>query len=76
MKNRYYYKHKNCMDVCIEILKIQFRNDKKLKARVTWWNLGYTGNPWVIHHNVPIEIQGKDLADWEEIDPTVKRKIA
>jgi hypothetical protein len=42
------YKHKNSMDVFIKVLRTTYRDLNKVKMKVEWWNLGYTGNPWLL----------------------------
>jgi hypothetical protein len=59
-----YYKHTECKDIFIEILNPQYQDTKRFKGRVRYWNLGFTGNPWVLLINEPVEIQAKDFNNW------------
>jgi hypothetical protein len=69
-----YYIHEAAMDVFIEILKPQYQDEKRFKGRVRYWNLGFTGNPWVIGFNEPIEIQAKDFSKWRHFNPETEWK--
>lgn len=71
---RGYYMHKDEMDCFIEILRSQYQDSKRFKGRARWWNLGFTGNPWVIRENDPIEIRVKDIKNWIPINPETHRK--
>lgn len=68
-----FYMHANAMDCCIEIIKVQYRDSKRIKARVRWWNLGFTGNAWVLRFNDPIEISTSELPNWKQINPLTHR---
>lgn len=68
--------HRNAMDCFIEITRIQYQDLERLKARVRWLNLGYTGNPWVIRSNDAIEIKVNDLKNWISINPLTHRKLS
>jgi len=59
--------HEKMMDVCFEIVKIQYRDDKVYKLKGTWWNLGYTGNPYVIDRNAKITIKAGDWNKWKKL---------
>lgn len=70
-----FYIHKNAMDCYIEILKVQYQDSKRIKARVRWWVLGYTGNPWVARFNDPIEIKLEDFKNnWIWFMPDLEYK--
>ncbi len=71
-----FYMHRNAMDCFIEITRIQYQDLERLKARVRWLNLGYTGNPWVIRSNDAIEIKVNDLKNWISINPLTHRKLS
>lgn len=62
-----YYRHKAFRDVYIEIINPQYKDEKKFKGRVNWWNLGFTGDPWIMRHNDPIEIEAKEFKNWTRI---------
>lgn len=38
-----FFMHCNAMDVCAEVLDV---SDEGLST-VRWWNLGYSGSPWI-----------------------------
>jgi len=41
--------HPHFRDVFIEIVRIQYRDEKRVKAKIRWWNRGYKGlNPYAI----------------------------
>lgn len=63
--HRGFYRHNQFKDVFIEIIKSQYQDAKRFKGRVRWWNLGFTGNPWILFPNEPIEINRKDMNDWK-----------
>lgn len=68
-----FWMHENAMDVCIEIIKVQYGDQKRTKFKVRWWNLGYTGNPWLIPYPDQfarpsvLELQNKDFSKWHNI---------
>ena len=43
-----FYMHKDAMDVCMEVVRIPYRDNKRYRLKIRWWNLGYTGNPWLL----------------------------
>lgn len=62
--------HENCLDACIEVLKMQYRDDKRIILKARWWTLGYTGNPWVLNYNFQtIKIKLSDWNKWHNITP-------
>lgn len=64
-----YYIHTTAKDCFIEVLKSQFQDSKRFKGRVRWWALGYTGNPWVLRWNDPIEISADQFKNWKHFNP-------
>lgn len=62
------YKHENCTDSFIEVIKIQYYDEKRVKARVLWWTQGQT-KCWPTGHVETIEIQRQDLPKWKEFTP-------
>lgn len=60
--------HKNAMDCYIEVLE---KTDEKWL--VNWWNLGFTGNPWLVLEHQLIEVKKEDEKNWIEIDPKTER---
>ncbi len=67
--------HKDAMDCFIELFKIQYEDSKRIKGRASWFNLGFTGNPWVIRLNDPIEIRQEHAEHWIPINPLKHRII-
>ncbi len=65
---RGFYKHKESMDCFIEILRVQYQDSKRVRARVRWWCLGFTGNPWPIRENDPIVIDASQFNNWIRFD--------
>lgn len=43
-----YISHPKFRDVFIEIVKITYRDNKRVKCKIRWWNKGCTGNPWLL----------------------------
>lgn len=57
--------HKNAMDVCIEVT---FKNAHRTYIR--YWNLGYTGKPWLVdgeEYVIPTDELNTD--NWNLITP-------
>lgn len=71
---RGFYKHKAFKDVFIEILRVQYVDEKRTKARVIWWNMGYVGEPYMIHRNEPIIIKKEQYENWVRFSPNQGRK--
>jgi hypothetical protein len=71
MKRHRFYMHKNSMDICLEILKShQYNiNPDRYSIRGMWWNLGYTGNPWVCHLGHRFEIH--NASEWIDVTHTM-----
>lgn len=70
-----YYMHENCMDVCLQIIKVPYRDDKRVKVKAVWVNLGYTGNPYVIHPQPSsYTILKEDLKHWKNITSKIHDK--
>lgn len=61
-----FWLHERFMDVFIEVLRVQYRDAKRIRLRVRWWNRGASGNPFPIRMNDPITIQTKDLKHWRQ----------
>lgn len=36
------------MDVYIEVLKVQYQDNKRAKLIVIWWNKGWVGQPFMV----------------------------
>lgn len=57
--------HKNAMDVCLEV---SFKNGHL--TYVKYWNLGYSGKPWLLDSNeyiIHTEVLNSD--DWNILTP-------
>lgn len=62
--------HEKSMDVAFKIDRRQYQDYKRKKLRGTWWNLGYTGNPWpAIHLQQTITILTEDWPKWKVLHP-------
>jgi len=40
--------HQRFMDVFIEIIRVTYKDDKRVKGKLVWWNRSQTGCPFVI----------------------------
>lgn len=76
MKARKYYMHKRAMDVFIEVLGLVVtESDGSMSMLVQWWNLGYTGNPWMLPNRTGgplqqvIHIKKGQVQNWIEFNP-------
>lgn len=62
--------HENFKDVFFEVIKTQYQGPKYRKIRGRWWNLGFTGNPWLADiRPQTIKIFEKDWARWKQFNP-------
>lgn len=60
-----YWMHTNAMDVFIEVVRIQYQDNKRLKLKVRWWNLGYVGRPYCITYRPDtVTINFRDQFKW------------
>lgn len=64
MRAGFSYKHESCTDAFIEVMKIQYRDAKRIKVRVIWWTGGATRD-WPSGCVETIEIQREDLPKWK-----------
>ena len=55
------------MDVFIEVRKVYDIHLRYIKAKVCWYNRGYTDKPWYLLSQV-IKIQKKDLKHWYPVN--------
>lgn len=63
-----FWMHENGMDCCIEVIRVQYSDQKRIIVKARWWNLGYTGNPWLIDPRVEtIKLNRQDLSKWHNI---------
>ena len=63
-----FYIHDRAMDVFVEIYHIYFIDDKRLRGKCNWWNIGY-GSPYKILSGRQIEIKASDLMKWKHFNP-------
>lgn len=76
MKARKYYMHKAAKDVFVEVLRVMGESDDSLSVLVQWWNLGFTGNPWMLPNRTGgplqqvISIKKDHIPNWVEFEPT------
>ena len=69
-----YIMHKNSMDVCFEVRKIQYQDSKRGILKGCWYNLGYSGHPFRLTNNQRITIKAGDWKNfWVTIKPDIKR---
>lgn len=61
-----FWMHVNSMDVCLEVCRVPYYDAKRVKVKGRWWNLGYTGNPWMISGMKleSLEIPTEQLKNW------------
>lgn len=63
-----FYMHENGMDCCLEIMRIQYSDSKRVIIKARWWNLGYSGNPWPIFPQFEtVKIKAEDRPKWKNI---------
>ena len=57
------YKHENCTDVCIEVVKAHYVLEKDVyKLKVMWWNITGKGYMMMVDS---IEVKGSDAKKWK-----------
>jgi len=71
-----FYMHKNAMDVCIEVLKVQYQDDKRIKLKVRWWNLGYAGEPYALFGDSTdkLTLSKDNWLEWVNITDQINNK--
>lgn len=71
-----FYMHKNAMDVCIEVLKVQYQDDKRIKLKVRWWNLGYVGEPYTLFGDSTdrLTLSKDNWLEWVNITDRISNK--
>ena len=63
-----FWMHKHAMDVFIEVVRLQYRDMKRTRLKIRWWNLGYVGNPYCISSKIEtVTIKTTDLANWHQL---------
>lgn len=65
--NQHYFMHSNALDVCIYVLKIQFNGPDYVKMKVDYYNLGYSGNPWIIERKNNFIVEKEQYSNWIRI---------
>lgn len=68
MINKGFWMHENSMDVFIEIISIKYRDNKRMKFKGRYWNLGYSGTPWLISIDLNFTILTEDFTKWKKIN--------
>lgn len=80
MTHRGVWMHENSLDICFEVLRVQFMNHKKVIVKAICWNLGYSGNPWIVpwgtnvNGQFTLEIKRSDLAKYSNITSKMNNK--
>ena len=60
--------HPQFRDILMEVVKITYRDEKRVKAKVNWWNRGFDGtSPWPLFAEP--ETREFTLAKWREFIP-------
>jgi hypothetical protein len=60
------YKHENCTDTAIEILKSFYVKEKQVyKWKVMWYNIGKCHAPWRMNIEQNITIKKSDVSNWK-----------
>jgi hypothetical protein len=73
MKTVKLFKHYNCNDVAIEILKKFYVHEKNgYKLKIRWWNVVNPDNSWDMGCQENLFISQDDLKNWLEL--TVKQQ--
>jgi len=63
-----FWVHERFMDCFIEITKISYQDDKRIKCKALWWNLGFVGQPYQITFQPKtITILKEDLKSWKRV---------
>lgn len=57
------YKHENNTDVAFEIIRTHYRDAKRIKLKIFWWNI--VGNPYPLGIIENIEIKMSDWNNWK-----------
>lgn len=61
-----FLKHKQFMDVCIEVRSLTKNKDGALKIYGTFWNLGQSGTSFPIGEDVRLKIDEEAAPNWEQ----------
>ena len=73
MFGRGYWVHDNCMDVFIDVLKVQYKGPTYTKLKVNWMNKGFTNKPWFIYGTETIKIRREGYKNWQRYNPAKGR---
>lgn len=61
------WRHRNCLDVDVYIVKVQYRGKKRIIAKALYWNRNYK-----FFHNIgdpeTIIIKNSDLKNWSQVE--------
>lgn len=62
------YMHEKCMDVFIEVVAVEYQDRYYTRLKVLWWNLGWTGECWVIDPEPEsININSSEYENWKQL---------
>jgi len=59
-----FYMHKNAMDVCVEVVKVTYQDSERIKLKVRWWTLGYSGTPFLTYDGQVKNVTIENPNDW------------
>lgn len=62
-----FFMHNRAMDVCLQILRLRFLGEDFSVWHVRRWNLGYSGNPYIIDECKNYKIRQKEYDNYVEI---------
>lgn len=61
-----FWTHEKFMDVAIEILKVQYQDEKRAKLKIHWWNRGWVGEPFR-PFPTPNKLKITDFSGWKPL---------
>lgn len=67
-----YLTHPAFKDVFIEVVRIQYQDAKRVKAKIIWWNRSQTGKPFTISQ---VETREFTRAKWKEFIPYIPSRL-
>lgn len=65
--DQHHYMHKDALDVCIFVVKVQYRGQDYVRLKVDYMNLGYSGHPALILRKNNFVVMEENYADWIHI---------
>jgi len=63
-----YWMHSQFRDIFIEILRVNYVYSDKIKLKIRYWNLGYTGKPYAIYDVQEYVILAEEYKDWIQLN--------